>query len=303
MAKKPKDTSRCEWITLQQALAAFANAPDGTQGSGHIRPLHWYVACRLVLEGGFFPEDITPRPPFRVEKENTRHPVLVFDSTVAGSGERSIIGGLKAKAIDTVVAKEGIGPCIAVSMKGTLNAFRNLTNRMEEAVGDCTNIHITYPALVYGFLHVIRATKPGDIPSVASHFLKPGKDGRSVRSNDVALTPEGEVSDALSRYIDVLARLTGRADIRDDPTRYEAVSLLFVEGDGDAVGTTLPTHPDSESPLRFRSFFEALYRQYDLRFDYSGASTIVRTTRRRVWRKTSPVFSDPRATEYACRHD
>lgn len=27
----------------------------------------------------------------------------------------------------------------------------------EEVVGDCTNIHIAYPAPVYGFMHVIRA--------------------------------------------------------------------------------------------------------------------------------------------------
>ena len=30
----------------------------------HIKPLHWYIACRLVLEGGFNPDHITPRPPF-----------------------------------------------------------------------------------------------------------------------------------------------------------------------------------------------------------------------------------------------
>ena len=78
----------------------------------------------------------------------------------AGSrGERTILGGLKTKDVDVVVAKHGIGPVMAVSMKGTLNAFRNLTNRMEEAVGDCTNLHISYPALVYGFLQVMRANR------------------------------------------------------------------------------------------------------------------------------------------------
>ena len=58
-----------------------------------------------------------------------------------------MLGGLKTKDVDVVVSKPGIGPCVAVSIKGTLNAFRNLTNRMEEAVGDCTNLHISYPNL------------------------------------------------------------------------------------------------------------------------------------------------------------
>ena len=40
-------------------------------------------------------------------------------------------------------------------------AFRNLTNRMEETIGECTNLHITYPALVFGYLFLIRANRPG----------------------------------------------------------------------------------------------------------------------------------------------
>ena len=42
------------------------------------------------------------------------------------------------------------------SMNG---AFRNLTNRMEETIGECTNLHITYPALVFGYLFIIRANR------------------------------------------------------------------------------------------------------------------------------------------------
>lgn len=78
--------------------------------------------------------------------------MLVHDPERAAGGELTVLGGLKTKDVDVVVTKPAIGPCIAVSIKGTLNAFRNLTNRMEEAVGDCTNLHISYPNLVYGFL-------------------------------------------------------------------------------------------------------------------------------------------------------
>ena len=61
------DAPKCQWINLQDACAAFVRAESGVQGSHHIRPLHWYVACRLVIEGGFFPHEIKPHTPFRVE--------------------------------------------------------------------------------------------------------------------------------------------------------------------------------------------------------------------------------------------
>ena len=58
-----------------------------------------------------------------------------------------------------MINKDGLGPVLAVSCKGMTGAFRNLTNRMEETIGECTNLHITYPALVFGYLFVIRANK------------------------------------------------------------------------------------------------------------------------------------------------
>ncbi len=69
----PSENDRCEQLTLNQALTAFVQNADGHQGQGHIRPLHYYVACRLVVEGGFHPDEITPHPPFRVvERRGTR---------------------------------------------------------------------------------------------------------------------------------------------------------------------------------------------------------------------------------------
>ena len=61
------------------------------------------------------------------------------------------------------MTKEGIGPVLAVSCKGAIGAFRNLTNRMEEAVGDCTNLHIAYPPLVCGYLFVMRANRSVEV--------------------------------------------------------------------------------------------------------------------------------------------
>ena len=61
--------SACEWWSLRSALAHFVTFRGPTQSQRHIKPLHWYVACRLVVEGGFDPDEIVPRPPFRVTRK------------------------------------------------------------------------------------------------------------------------------------------------------------------------------------------------------------------------------------------
>ncbi len=231
----------CRWVSLRDTLAAFVTCKAVHQGQKHIKPLHWYVACRLVLEGGFFPEEITPRPPFTVERHDGSLG-LEFDPDAGRAGERTVFGGLKTKDVDVVVTKEGIGPVVAISCKGALRAFRNLTNRMEEAIGDCTNLHIAYPALVYGFLMVIRANREG-----------PG-----VHHNDVAVCQDGSPSDAIRRYHDVMARLTHRRDLRNETSKYEAVALARY---ADEALRALLAGPWAERRLdEFRAATRGLYQ-------------------------------------------
>jgi len=267
---------KCDWASLKEALRTFVSCRTGTQSASHIKPLHWYVACRLVIEGGFRPDDITPRPPLKMKKESGKL-ILDYDSASGGEGERTLLGGLKTKAVDVVVTKEGIGPVLAVSLKGTLNAFRNLTNRMEEAVGDCTNIHLAYPALVYGFLQVMRATR----------------EEKGIPSNDIAISRDGRIVDTIRRYHDVIARLADRKDVRADPTKYEAIALCLVRADKRKAGDLLQGFPERESPLKFEDFFSKLYVQYDQRFVYA-APALEPITRRLVWDARSPIFDDPR---------
>src|ERR1700730_2339987 len=111
--------TRCRWVTLREALQAFVRAESGHKGQHHIKPLHCYVACRLVLEGGFLPDEITPRPPFVVTRRGNRL-VVAHDAASGGTGEQTVLGGLKTKSIDVVVSKPNVGPCVAVSLKGTL---------------------------------------------------------------------------------------------------------------------------------------------------------------------------------------
>ncbi|HVA48491.1 MAG TPA: hypothetical protein VNH11_19155 [Pirellulales bacterium] len=278
-----RDASRCQWLTRKEALTTFVENVAGHQGSEHIKPLHWYVACRLVIEGGFRPDEVRPRPPFEVKKDGKRW-ILDYSELAGGSDERTVFGGLKTKSVDVVVTKDGIGPVLAISMKGTLNAFRNLTNRMEEAAGDCTNLHIAYPALVYGFLHVLRANREGE----------------GIAPNDVAFTKDGHVSDGILRYHDVMARLAGRNDIRDAVTKYEAVAICLVEARSNAIGTLVAGFPPAGSELSFATFFDKLYGQYDTRFVYAapGLKTV---TRRLEWAPDSPAVIDARIAEYRPR--
>ena len=101
--------------------------------------------------------------------------LIHFDPATATGGEATVLVGLKTKNVDVVINKDGLGPVLAVSCKGMTGAFRNLTNRMEETIGECTNLHITCPALVFGYLFIIRAnqvTGPTVLES-ASHRERP----------------------------------------------------------------------------------------------------------------------------------
>ena len=260
------------YLCLDAALAQFIAVRE-TQGQQHIKPLHQHIAIRLVIEAGFHPEEITPHPPLLVESRGG-HTRLVFDQRAQRENEQTVLGGLKTKDIDIVVAKPHIGPVIAISVKGTGGAFRNLTNRMEEAIGDSTNLHILYPGLVYAFLHVIKAHRAG----------APG-----LAPNDIAVTAEGEVVQAIRRYHDVLLGLAGRRFVHDDFTRYEAVCLALVNSEQAMAGTIFQPFPPADSPLSLHAFFDTIYRTYDLRFPYLAAS--VASLKRLEWDEASPSLT------------
>jgi hypothetical protein len=291
---------KCEWTNQRLAFAGFAGFAEKTQSAGHIRPLHWYVACRLVLEGGFDPDHIKPRPPFRIGKKRKGLPLLHFDSDSAGGGEAAVLGGLKTKKVDVVVSRPGIGPVLAISCKGTTAAFRNLTNRMEELIGDCTNLHISYPTLVLGYLHLLRANrKIGDILEEVAELeeseeeeKKPTK--RTLTANDLAFEQGGDPVAEIKRFHNAIERLAGRSGVRDDITRYEAIGLALVETEGDEVGGSVAGFPVDNSVLRVERFFDTLYAQHDERFVY-GAPMLEPITRRLEWSPDSPALAEVEA--------
>src|SRR5579863_2352535 len=233
--KLDRDRRACQWRTQAAALKEFAEFTGGTESAAHIKPLHWYVACRLVLEGGFHPDDIVPRPPFAVsDKNGAKH--LSFDPKLGKGGERTILGGLKTKNVDVVVTKEGIGPVLAVSCKGVTKAFRNLTNRMEETIGECTNLHITYPALVVGYLVVIRANR---LTEEGAAIAGPDKASSPAQlaANDVAIQKGGELVEGIIKFHTALREMCGRRGIRNELSRYEAIALAMIDMDPHRSGT------------------------------------------------------------------
>jgi hypothetical protein len=154
-------------------------------------------------------------------------------------------------------------------------ALRNLTNRMEELIGECTNLHITYPALVFGFLFVLRANREG-MPS--------------VKPNDVALGATGETVPSVRRFAQALRNIGGRQGIRNDVSRYEAVALALVEAEGATAGHILGARPEPDASLTYGGFFDTLYRRYEERFVF-GAPDLASVTGRRVWSADSPAFT------------
>lgn len=289
----------CRWVSQSDALEHFATYTGPTQSQQHIKPLHWYVACRLVVEGGFHPDNITPHPPFSIERQKNKYK-LIYNPKVATGSEATVLGGLKTKNVDVVVSKEGLGPVLAVSCKGMTGAFRNLTNRMEETIGECTNLHITYPALVFGYMFVIRANRETEdiVSNVSTESASPA---RQLAANDIAIQKGGEPVESIIRFQAALRELTGRRAIRNDVSRYEAVTLAMVDLANGKIGSVLSNFPSADSPLRLEQFFKALYLRYDERYVYS-APDLKSVTRRLEWESNSPALaSGPAKLEYEAR--
>ena len=262
MSQKPRI------VTLGEALKDLC-AGVKTQSQKHIRALHSYGATRLILEGGFPPEWVIPRQGYSSAKVNNSDYRLHLSPEVEDTSEHRVLGGIKYKDVDVTVLVPSLGPALAISGKSTGNAFRNLTNRMEEALGECTNVHLMYPGLVFGFLHLIRFAKVSEVGNVP----------------DASFDENNEPLPAIRRYHDVMLALGGRSTITDPGMRYEAVGLLVYRCT--AAGPLIfESYPPPDSPVHFSKFFQRLYDLYDLRFGYPDPDG---PNIRKVWR---PHFAD-----------
>ncbi|MEZ2127636.1 MULTISPECIES: hypothetical protein [unclassified Sinorhizobium] len=228
-----------------------------------------------------------------------------YDPALADGRERTVLGGLKTKNVDIVVTREGVGPVLAISCKGVTGAFRNLTNRMEETIGECTNLHITYPALVLGYFVLLRANRQSEqaleqAAEIVSESADPSPSGKILAANDIAIAIGGEPVAGIVRFHNALRELVGRRGIRDDVSRYEAIGFGLVEMDGPGRNGLFESFPDHESPLLLAGFFKTLYLRYDERF-VTSAPDLSRVTRRLEWDPNSPGFNAIELLEYGAR--
>jgi hypothetical protein len=231
-----------------------------------------------------------------MERRPGGKPVLHHDPGLGGKGERTVLGGLKTKNVDVVVTREGIGPVLAVSCKGVTGAFRNLTNRMEETIGECTNLHITYPALVLGYMVLLRANRRTE--EILDHAAEAAETAsgpaatKALAANDIAINEGGDPVAGIVRFHNALRELVGRRGIRNDISRYEAIGFGLVEMHGQTRSDLFATFPHSASPLNLRGFFDTLYLRYDERF-VTSAPDLARRTRRLEWDLSSPALQLP----------
>ncbi len=257
--------------TLEHGLGALCGAHK-TQSGQHIRPVHVHCSNRLVIEGGFPPEWLHPSPPLVSKPGSNNRYGLSYSKDAENPSEQSVLGGMKYKNVDVTVVIPGVGPVVGVSAKSTGNAFRNLTNRMEEAPGDCANIHMMYPGFVFGFLHFIRFSRLSDVSS----------------PSDASFDAQGRPLDSIVRYHNALSALTGRTTITDPPMRYEAIGLVVYRC-LDGKSEIWPNYPAADSALHYSKFFQRLYDIYDLRYAYPDSSG---RNHRKIWKVKSGMLDD-----------
>jgi hypothetical protein len=236
--------------TFNEAIQSLCGGYK-TQSAKHIKTIHEHCATRLILEGGFPPDWISPRPGLESKRLTNVRYELKHSPEKANPSEQAVLGGWRYKNADVGVIVPGIGPGLCISIKSTANAFRNLTNRMDEAPGDCANLHMMYPGAVFGYLAFIK-------------YQAPGKD---VSTPDVSFNADGTPTRSIRRYHDVLAAISGRSVITDSAMRFEAVALVVYRCVGDKA-ELYPGYPASDSPVHYRNFFTRMYELYDLRFSY-----------------------------------
>ena len=269
MAKTP--VTQIPVPTLEQAIGALCGEAK-IQSGQHIKLVHAHCSNRLVVEGGFPPEWLHRRPALKCKAGPDNSYGLAYSAESEDRAEQSVLGGMKYKILDVTAFPPGIGPALGISVKSTGNAFRNLTNRMEEAPGDCVSIHMMYPGFVFGFLHLIKFGRVED----------------GLNGNDASFDARDRPLDSIVRYHNALCALNGRSTISDPPMRYESIGILvyrYFEGKVEIW----PNYPAADSPVHYSKFFQRLYDAYDLRYAYPDARG---QNHRKSWAVGSGILAD-----------
>ena len=106
----------------------------------------------------------------------------------------------------------------------------------------------------------------------------------------MALAEEGHPLEAIARFHAALREMSGRQGIRDEISRYEAVSMGLVKVRSGIAARLLTGFPTADNPLRIEPFFSTLYQRYEERF-VSGAPDLRSVTSRLEWSLDSPALA------------
>jgi hypothetical protein len=135
-------------------------------------------------------------------------------------------------------------------------------------------------------------SEPNAGTDAASDIAQSPAKAAKIAANDIAVSEDGTTTDGLVRFHAALSNMTGRRGIRNEISRYEAMSIALVEPRGEQAGAVFPDFPPAESPLHLSKFFGTLYQRYEERF-VAGAPLLAERgiTRRFEWAPESEVFS------------
>lgn len=144
--------------------------------------------------------------------------------------ERAVRGKHRSKNWD-VVLYFARRPQLAISTKSIMaNVAGTVPNRIDDAMGECVNVHAHDPGMVLGYLFVMNA-------GLASQTSRDGRSWADI-------------------FADSLASFSGRRSERDAPELFEAATLLPVDFSVQPPGVTF--HP---SLLDWNAFFDVLVGQ------------------------------------------
>jgi hypothetical protein len=116
------------------------------------------------------------------------------------------------------------------------------------------------------------------------------KSEAKLKANDIAIA-DGKVVDGIVRFHAALRDMTLRRGIRDEISRYEAMTMALIDPHEATAGSIIPDFPPSDSPLLLTDFFNTLYLRYDERFVYGAPSLADRGyTTRLQWDPSSPIL-------------
>ncbi|KQQ79380.1 hypothetical protein ASF70_01445 [Rhizobium sp. Leaf321] len=132
-----------------------------------------------------------------------------------------------------------------------------------------------------------------ELKAAANESVEEGAetDKSQMKKNDLAFDEQGNVVDSITRFSYALSEMTGRKGIRDEISRYEAMTLVMIEPLEGNGARKFAGFPEERLQLQLKDFFNDLYLRYNERF-VIGAPALTAQTNRLFWNEKSPALRE-----------